>query len=1358
MNPELASLVDLEQWAERVSSRQYLPILLRRLILTTAEADVFRAPGGDAVGDPGWDIVIDSPGGAKPYVPDGASRWEGGVSEDVYKKAQSDFTKRTRATTQADQEDQTFVFFTPMHWADKQDWIDKRNEQTTAFWADVQVIDGEDLATWLETQPAVHIWVSELLGRHPSGVTPLSTWWERWSNETSPPLPTGLVTAGRLDAANELLGRLVAPATVHVVESSTSSESIAFVASALQVDLSDGAGDLASDGNPAPRTDQTVGDPAVQDQTQSGPGIGAEVSIGQGIGVAADVIEAASDVDPSTEVVNAPAVLRESEAEVHHVDNVLFAASVLVHTVEAWARLSQHTGTLLLIPTFGAPYVDVAVAAGHHVVVATGATRRLGSSSESLVLPRIDIDAGRESLKAARVDSSRADDIARGARRNLTGLRRRLSNVPTTQEPGWSRGAEAAALVPLILAGAWDESNGEDLDRLLDLTGSQWRALSRTLQSVVHIPDSPLKVDANKWEFTDIVDAWQVLAAQLTTTDLRELVTLVDVVLLEPDPALALAPDERHLAAIRGAVRQHSRGLREGVVQAVALMGSVVGDNPLQDGVTGQEHADRIVRRTLASDDPDVWLSLGDLLPDLAEASPSEFLTAVERVSAGTNPPVAAMFDPEAEASMFATSRHIHLLWALERLTYSNKSASRSLLLLAQLVEVDPGGKSLNRPLNSLAAILNVIVPTGVVNRAFRADTLDLILDRHPVVGWELLRALVPNTVSHSIQVVPPPQWRDWTIPPHAPATHGQIADALADVSDRVLAQMGDDAGRISQALYLLQDLPARATNRFVAQVEAAAPGIPPEAANVVAHEIRTMTDQHHRMPEAPWAMDDESLATLESLATTLDPTGGAVSASFDWFSWYPQPAGVDDDDPQRDEIIGQNRARLVLEAHDFGGLDAVLALASTSEATLYVGHTLAALDTPTAGTSDTATPPSAVLDREEVSHLVALLPDQGADGIVARSYIRERSRVGGASWVSRVLADTPQELNARVLASAVVTAELLALVDETTEPTRSEYWAFAPTERVPDDVAEQYLLRLLEADRPWTAIAVVRTMRRAISDLDTDLLLAILRAPTDTAQQIGDWIRDLSYAIGVMIDTLLDRGVDVEAMATIDFTYMNVTHHARAPRAVYRNLEENPAAFVDIVKLTYVSDTTAAARERKAGGTDPDTTKPTDSSNPAVSYDDRAFRILHQWPGLPLHDSEGVAVAADLDTWVDEALYLLADADRARPAHRVVGQALSSRATDADGTWPCEAVRDVIERLADEDFDRGLSIGRYNARGATTRAARAGGQQERALAHDYKQWADRVRTRWPRTAALLDALASEYGREARRNDRSSEG
>lgn len=333
------------------------------------------------------------------------------------------------------------------------------------------------------------------------------------------------------------------------------------------------------------------------------------------------------------------------------------------------------------------------------------------------------------------------------------------------------------------------------MDRLLDLTGSQWRALSRTLQSVVQLPDSPLKVDANKWEFTDIVDAWQVLAAQLTTTDLRELVTLVDVVLLEPDPALALAPEERHLAAIRGAVRKHSRGLREGVVQAVALMGSVVGGNPLQDGVTGQEHADRIVRRTLASDDSDVWLSLGDLLPDLAEASPSEFLTALERVSAGTTPPIAAMFDPEAEASMFATSRHIHLLWALERLAYSNKSASRSLLLLARLVEVDPSGKSLNRPLNSLARILDVIVPTGVVNRAFRADTLDLILDRHPVVGWELLRALVPNTVSHSILVVPPPRWRDWTIPPHAPATYGQIADALADVSGRILAQWGTTPG-----------------------------------------------------------------------------------------------------------------------------------------------------------------------------------------------------------------------------------------------------------------------------------------------------------------------------------------------------------------------------------------------------------------------------------------------------------------------------------------------------------------------------------------------------------------------------------
>lgn len=203
MNPRLADLADLREWADRLGSRSQLPILLRRLLLTSTGADVLRAPGGDAVGEYGWDITLDLPGGVPPFAPAGSSRWEGGVGIDPRKKAQSDFKKRTDATPATVRATQTFVFFTPRHFEDSEDWMQAKKKEGHG-WADIRVVDGVIIEEWLESRPDVHIWFSELIGKTPADVRPLSTWWDRWSNATSPALPPGVLTAGRGERARDL--------------------------------------------------------------------------------------------------------------------------------------------------------------------------------------------------------------------------------------------------------------------------------------------------------------------------------------------------------------------------------------------------------------------------------------------------------------------------------------------------------------------------------------------------------------------------------------------------------------------------------------------------------------------------------------------------------------------------------------------------------------------------------------------------------------------------------------------------------------------------------------------------------------------------------------------------------------------------------------------------------------------------------------------------------------------------------------------------------------------------------------------------------------------------------------------------
>lgn len=1382
MNVELADIVDLQQWAGRVGSRADLPILLRKLILATTGADYFRAPGGDAVGDPGWDIVLDSPTTSSPWIPAGSSRWEGGVSKNVVKKAQSDFTKRTRAATTSEQEAQTFVFFTPRTWDQdvKNEWIRRRVDQKTAHWADVRVVDGTDLITWLETQPAVHIWLAEKMGHHPTGVEPLDRWWERWSSETSPPLPPALLTAGREEAARQLVTALRGPAAVHVIATQSRAESKAFVSAAMAHEGQVAHESVPALGAPSPEVpaepeavaepeapaepDKAAGDAAIT----TGAEVGALSSIGHPF---IETTEAEADNDAGLKLLGGP----------------LFNSAVLVHTAAAWARLAVHPGTLILIPTFESPDTGLATAAGHHVVLPVSLTvRRQQTQGASIEpLPRIASDEGREALKQSGVDTFRADQIARGARMNLTGLRRRFARVPVLQDPRWATGAEAATLVPLLLAGAWDQANQADLARLQALTGSDWRALVRSLQSVVNLEDSPLRVEAGKWQFTDVVDAWQLLAPQLTAVDMGELERLVDAVLGEPDPTLGMEPSERWSAGLHGIAREHSAGLRDGVAHALALLGSVVGDDVMQDGLTGQDHADIAVRKILSSDDPQHWLSLADLLPDLAEGSPTELLSAIERLVEGQATAARALFETEAEKSPFAFSRHVHLLWALEHLTFSKRYASRALLVLARLVEIDPGGSSLNRPLNSLSETLDVFFPKGVADAGFRTETLDLLRDRFPEVAWSVLKSLVPNSTSHFVMARTPPQWRDWPAKSDRPATGSQVADAISDIAGRLVEGMGSDPTRIADVVPLLQDLPGSGAEGFAQSVDESAGGFAPKERGSIAAALAELITNHREFPDAPWVLPGPTLDLLESVAIGLDPGCLAVPAT-EWFTFWPRPKGLDDDDPTRDQAIEDNRRALVTTTLEAGGLAAVVALAESSEASTEVGRVLAQVD---------------------VTHdhdIVGIVDAEGPKGAFARAYVNTRAETDGTAWVVNQLDLAPEVKHARLLVACPVTLELLGIVGSSTDAVRKSYWEQGPIGSIPESVAGEYVRGLLEYDRPWTAIDVIARLRRRIDSIDDATLLSALLMPTQgTTQPMSDWVRDLSHAVGWILNVLFERGVDIGVLACVEFYYVPFTHRSHIPRALYRAMETQPQVFVDMIVAGYRSDTEveqASAESNSESSEDADVEVTPHEENqlgesgnqnhddvrshnearaPEVDSPDGtvtsgrsatgqttrpqrdlrraeiAWTVLKRWPGLPAVDRDGVAVDADLDRWVDDCLSLLQAADRSRIATEVLGEALSSVATDPDGTWPSRPVRDIVERLADDNFDTGLHIGRYNRYALPVHGTPEGGQPASPKAQTYQAWADEVRTRWPRTAALLDEMVRAFERDVRRQERS---
>ncbi|HEY1258899.1 MAG TPA: HigA family addiction module antitoxin, partial [Stellaceae bacterium] len=176
--------MQIEAWAERQEARAELAALLRRLVVSTGgELSKADFPAYENSQRKGWDGTVTA-GSATPWIPLGTSGWEFGVNQDAARKAEEDYTARTKAITRQIRAETTFVFVTPRNWPGKEAWAAVK--RATGDWKDVRAYDASDLEQWLEVSIPAQAWMGERLAIGAGEVQTLDACWKRWAGATNP--------------------------------------------------------------------------------------------------------------------------------------------------------------------------------------------------------------------------------------------------------------------------------------------------------------------------------------------------------------------------------------------------------------------------------------------------------------------------------------------------------------------------------------------------------------------------------------------------------------------------------------------------------------------------------------------------------------------------------------------------------------------------------------------------------------------------------------------------------------------------------------------------------------------------------------------------------------------------------------------------------------------------------------------------------------------------------------------------------------------------------------------------------------------------------------------------------------------
>jgi len=201
-----------------------------------------------------------------------------------------------------------------------------------------------------------------------------------------------------------------------------------------------------------------------------------------------------------------------------------------------------------------------------------------------------------------------------------------------------------------------------------------------------------------------------------------------------------------------------------------------------------------------------------------------------------------------------------------------------------------------------------------------------------------------------------------------------------------------------------------------------------------------------------------------------------------------------------------------------------------------------------------------------------------------------------------------------------------------------------------------------------------------------------------------------------------------------------------RPPKMLHKELSNNPEFFAEVIKYIYKP----RDEDKKEEG----------ESLPQELIEQRArlaWELLHSWKTVPGSDSNGQINYEKLETWVDKAIELCKESDRGEVGDSHIGQVLAHAKSEEEGIWPPEAICKVIEETQSVELDDGFSSGIYNKRGVVTKSPFEGGQQESALAEQFRLYADKWAIRYPRTAAILTKIANGYENEAKREDKEAE-
>jgi hypothetical protein len=739
-------------------------------------------------------------------------------------------------------------------------------------------------------------------------------------------------------------------------------------------------------------------------------------------------------------------------------------------------------------------------------------------------------------------------------------LKRLLSNLPAS--PEWSASAVGSELALAALIGQWNGNIEGDREAIEGILGKAYGEWIGKIRPTTLRPDPPLIQRDEKWRFVSRFEGWQCLGSYLSNSDLDRFLKQAVIVLRDKDPKFTLPPEERWRASIHKKTPKYSDSIREGFAETLALLGAH--PYPLTSCSPGRAKtiAAMAVREILKDTDWEHWATLNDVLPLLAEASPEEFLDAIEAILADPAKRIFEdLFSQEGKGFMGGWNYMTGVLWALETLAWHQDYLTRVTVILGRLSEIDPGGNWANRPSNSLTTIFLPRLPQTCASLAMRKAALEALLRDRPEAAWKLLLALLPS--SHQVTSGSrKPSWRDFIPLDHSDkVSRKEYFDQVTMYANLVVQLARTRLNKLSELIDRLDDLPPPTFNEILTQLSS------PDVLELSEPEklelweaLVDLVVKHRKFADANWAMPKEAIDRIAEVAEVLKPLKPDLLHRRLFCQREFELIEEKDNYEEQWRQLAERRAKAIKEILDSAGIDAVLSFAQSVTEPLQVGLAL-----------------GKVADDEDDEVILPKLLTHSEKPLksLADGYVWSRFDKKGWPWADSIVKETwTDDEKAAFLVLLPFGRESWKRAKEILKGIENLFWQ--KTEARPyhlEDQLPEAVEHLLAHGRPRAAIQCIYWMlhKKIQPSLDATYRALLENLTSEEPAYSMD-----QHACTEIIQWLQNNpDVNVAVLLQIEWAYLPLLDHhlGLAPKTLERRLAEDPEFFSEVIRLIFRSE-----------------------------------------------------------------------------------------------------------------------------------------------------------------------------------------